>query len=70
MQRGGSPTAKDRVLASQLGYGAVEALLQGKKNVMVGVVNNQIKYTPFKKAIAEIKNMNSDHLRMAEILAL
>ena len=70
LQRGGSPTAKDRVLASQLGYGAVEALLQGKKNVMVGVVNNQIKYTPFKKAIAATKNMNSDHLRMAEILAL
>lgn len=70
LQRGGSPTAKDRVLASQLGYGAVEALIEGKKNVMVGVVNNKIKLTPFKNAIQKEKQLSSDALKMAEILSL
>ncbi len=70
LQRGGSPTAKDRVLASQLGFHAVEGLQAGKKNVMVGIVNNQIKYTPFKKAISSQKDMNQVYLKMAEILAL
>ncbi|MBP6455824.1 MAG: 6-phosphofructokinase [Chitinophagaceae bacterium] len=47
IQRGGNPTANDRVLASRLGYNAVLALLENKKQVMVGVVNNEIAYTPF-----------------------
>lgn len=70
LQRGGSPTAMDRVLASRLGFQAVEGLLKGKKNAMVGVVNNKIKFTPFKDAITKHKPMDEDLLRMAEILAL
>lgn len=70
LQRGGSPTAMDRVLASRLGFHAVEGILAGKKNAMVGVVNNKIKFTPFKDAITKHKAMNEDLLRMAEILAL
>lgn len=50
IQRGGSPTCRDRVLASELGVYAVEALLNGKQNVMVGELNNKITYTPFSKA--------------------
>ncbi len=70
LQRGGSPTAMDRVLASRLGFQAVEGLLVGKKNAMVGIVNNKVKFTPFKDAITKEKAMDKDLLRMAEILAL
>ncbi len=70
LQRGGSPTAMDRVLASRLGFQAVEGLLAGKKNAMVGIVNNKVKFTPFKAAISKEKTMDKDLLRMAEILAL
>jgi 6-phosphofructokinase 1 len=70
MQRGGSPSCFDRVLASRLGYAAVEALLEGKRDVMVGLVNNKISYVPFDDAIHKIKSVDEDLLRMAEILAL
>jgi 6-phosphofructokinase 1 len=70
MQRGGSPTCIDRVLASRLGYEAVEALLKGKHGLMVGVLNNQIEFTTFEDAITKAKNVNKDLMRMAEILAM
>jgi 6-phosphofructokinase 1 len=70
MQRGGSPTCIDRVLASRLGYEAVEALLKGKHGLMVGVLNNQIEFTTFEDAIVKEKNVNKDLMRMAEILAM
>lgn len=70
LQRGGSPTAFDRVLASRLGFASVEALIKGKKNVMVGIVNDQISYTPFQEAISQNKTLNADLLRMAEVLAI
>ena len=70
MQRGGSPTCIDRVLASRLGYEAVEALLKGKHGLMVGVLNNQIEFTTFEDAITKEKNVNKDLMRMAEILAM
>ncbi|MCG8326522.1 MAG: 6-phosphofructokinase [Chitinophagales bacterium] len=70
LQRGGSPTAMDRVLASRLGFAAVEGLLNGKENVMAGLVNNQVEYTPIIEAITKQKTPSNDLLRMAEILAL
>ena len=70
LQRGGSPTAMDRVLASRLGFHAVEGLLRGEKACMCGVVNNKIRFTPFEDAITKVKPMNKDLLRMAEILAM
>ena len=70
LQRGGSPTCIDRVLASRLGYEAVEGLLQGKENVMVGILNNQITFTSLHDAITKSKDINNDLLRMAHILAL
>ena len=70
LQRGGSPTCIDRVLASRLGYEAVEGLLQGKEGVMVGILNNQVEFTPFEEAITKDKPVNRDLMRMAEILAL
>jgi 6-phosphofructokinase 1 len=70
LQRGGSPTGLDRVLASRLGFNAVEGLLKGEQNVMVGIVNNKVSYTPFKQAIEEAKELDNDLVRMAEILAM
>lgn len=70
LQRGGSPTCLDRVLASKLGYAAVESLLDGYKNVMVGSINNNVAYTPFREAIYNHKPINEDIIKMAEILSM
>lgn len=69
LQRGGSPTAFDRVLASVLGFHAIEALLAGQTNVMVGIRNNQVHYTPLEEAISKPKKPGKELLRMAHILA-
>ncbi|MFZ4477229.1 MAG: 6-phosphofructokinase, partial [Saprospiraceae bacterium] len=69
LQRGGSPSAFDRVLASILGFSAVEALMAGKTGMMVGIKNNSIHYTPFEDAINKRKHMNKDLLRMSHIMA-
>ena len=69
LQRGGSPSAFDRVLASVLGFGAVEALMGGQTGVMAGLKNNNVHYTPFKDAISKNKSLNKELLRMAHILA-
>ncbi len=70
IQRGGSPSCMERVNASRMGYGAVEGLLQGKKMVMAGIVNRELIYTPFEKAVKYIQQPNPDVLKMMEILAL
>ena len=51
LQRGGSPSARDRILASCMGVGAIEAIMQGQRNVMIGVRNNDIVYVPFSECI-------------------
>jgi len=70
IQRGGNPTAMDRVNASRMGYGAVEALRKGKKNVMAGIINNQIAFTPLEKCVKHIARPHKDLLVMMEILSL
>ncbi len=70
LQRGGAPTASDRVLASQMGYYAVEALLKGRAGVMVGIKNSKVNYVPFKQAIEKVKILDKNMVKMAEILAL
>ena len=70
IQRGGIPTAFDRILASRLGLGALEGLLDGQKNVMAGVINNELVYTPFKDTIRLPKPINEDLLRMVKILSI
>ena len=70
VQRGGTPTAFDRILASRLGMAAVEGLVNGKKDMMVGIVDNQIQYTNFKIAITKSKPINEDMLRMVKILSI
>lgn len=70
VQRGGSPTAKDRILASRTGVAAVEGLLKGMKNVMAGVINDQIVYTSFDETINKPKPINEDLIRMVNILSV
>lgn len=69
IQRGGSPTANDRILAGTLGYEAVKALAEGKKGVMAGVVNRKIKFTPFRLSIKHHKDIRRDLLEMARVLS-
>ncbi|MBA3899212.1 MAG: 6-phosphofructokinase [Bacteroidetes bacterium] len=70
LQRGGSPSCMDRLLASRTGVGAVEALIEGRSNEMVGIVNKKIHYTPFSEAIKHTKKLNPELLKMVEILSI
>jgi 6-phosphofructokinase 1 len=70
IQRGGAPSAFDRVLASTLGYAAVKGLLDGQRGVMTGIINKQVLFTPFEKAIKHTKDINHQMLEMSRILAL
>ncbi|MFP4092110.1 MAG: 6-phosphofructokinase [Cyclobacteriaceae bacterium] len=70
MQRGGSPTAMDRILGSRLGLAALEGLLSGKKNMMAGVVNNRVVFTDFKECINTSKPLDQELLRMVKILSI
>lgn len=69
IQRGGPPTALERVNASWIGMESVKALLEGDKGVMIGVVNNQVKRTPFETAIKHHKTMNPSLIELAHLLA-
>ena len=70
IQRGGSPTQYDRILASRMGLAAVEGLMKGYKNVMAGIVNNDLVYTPFIDTIKKQKPIHDDLLRMVHILSI
>lgn len=68
MQRGGAPTSQDRILASRLGLAAVEGLIDGKSNVMAGIVNDEIVYTSFKLAISKTKAINNELIQMVDVM--
>jgi 6-phosphofructokinase 1 len=70
IQRGGSPTARDRVLASRCGMAAVEGLQKGLQFHMAGVVNQEVLYTPFADCIGKTKQINPDHLKLIDILSI
>jgi len=70
IQRGGSPTSTDRTLASRLGLGAVEGLIDGHTNKMVGIVNDKIVYTTLHDAITKNKPLNPDLIRAMKILSM
>ena len=70
MQRGGTPSCFDRVLASRMGVHAVESLKNGKSNVMVGVMNDQMHLTPLDKAIKGKSEINQNLLRVTDILSI
>ena len=69
MQRGGSPSCFDRVLASRMGLKAVESLLEGKTNFMVGLINNKMELTPFENAIKGKTKINLELLRVSDIMS-
>jgi 6-phosphofructokinase 1 len=69
VQRGGSPSAFDRVLASALGYQAVIALKDGVRGVMVGMINKDTQFTTFEKAIKMHQSINMEMLQIAEVLS-
>lgn len=70
LQRGGRPSARDRILASQVGVGAIEALVQGQRNVMVGVRNNEVVYVPFIDAIGKRKSMDKKLIKVLDELSI
>ncbi len=69
IQRGGSPSANDRILASQLGNAAVENLLAGKTNCCVGVVNHKVVLTPYNEAVTKRKSIDKNLWHLANILS-
>jgi 6-phosphofructokinase 1 len=70
MQRGGSPSCFDRVLASRMGVKAVESLLDGKSNLMVGLMNDKIAVTPLQKAIKGQSKINKELIRVSDIMSV
>ena len=70
LQRGGRPTAHDRILASRTGVGAVDAILQGQRNVMIGVRNNEIVYVPLSEAIRSDKPFDKKLITVLDELSI
>ena len=70
IQRGGSPTAYDRILASRMGVAAIDALLDEQRSIMIGIVNNEIVHVPFTKAIKDDKPVNENLLGVLQILSI
>lgn len=70
LQRGGSPSAHDRILASRTGVGAIEAIKQGQRNIMVGVRNNEVVYVPFSECIRTDKPFNKKLIKVLDELSI
>lgn len=69
IQRGGSPTCLDRLIASRMGYHAVESLMTNRYNVMVGIQNNKMHYTPLENAVKAKQKINEEWMKIVKILA-
>ena len=69
IQRGGSPSSFDRVIASRMGYHAVESLVTGRYNVFVGIVNNKINYIPLNEAGKKKQRISDEWLKIVKILS-
>jgi 6-phosphofructokinase 1 len=69
IQRGGAPTCLDRLIASRMGYSAVECLLEGRFNVMVGIRNNAMNFIPLEKAVKSKQRVSDEWLKIVKILA-
>ena len=70
MQRGGSPSCFDRVLASRMGVKAIDSILSKKSNVMVGLKNNKISLTPLIDAVKGKTKINSELLKISDIMSI
>ena len=69
IQRGGAPTSIDRYIASRMGFHSIECLLEGTYNVMVGIVNNKMHYTPLDKAVKAKQRISDEWLTICKVLA-
>jgi 6-phosphofructokinase 1 len=69
IQRGGSPSCLDRLIASRMGYHAVESLMEGRHNVFVGIMNNKMHYIPLENAVKNKAKISEEWLRIVKILA-
>ena len=69
IQRGGSPSCLDRLIASRMGFHAVESLLEGRYNVFVGIMNNKMHYIPLRDAVKNKGKISDEWLRIVKILA-
>ena len=69
IQRGGSPTCMDRLLASRMGYHAVECLIEGRHNVFVGIVNNKMHYIPLDEAVKKKQGIGQEWMKIVKILS-
>jgi 6-phosphofructokinase 1 len=69
IQRGGSPTCMDRLIASRMGYHAIECLLEGRHNVFVGIQNNRMNYTPLNEAVKKKQRISEEWIKIVKILA-
>ena len=70
LQRGGRPSARDRILASSTGVGAIEAIIQGQRNIMVGVRNNEVVYVPLSEAIRSDKPFDKKLIKVLDELSI
>lgn len=70
LQRGGVPSAFDRILASRMGVAAIEALNDGQRNVMIGISNDRIVYVPFNRAIKMDKNIDRELINVLNVLSI
>ena len=70
LQRGGSPTAHDRIIASRMGVASIQALMEGQRNVMIGIENDKIVYVPFAKAIKNDKPIDRELVNVLRELSI
>lgn len=70
LQRGGTPTAYDRILASRMGVAAIEALKEGQRNIMIGIKNDEIVYVPFERAIKINKAIDRELIHVLNVLSI
>jgi 6-phosphofructokinase 1 len=69
IQRGGAPSCLDRLIASRMGYSSVECLMEGRHNVMVGIMNNRMHFTPLDKAVKAKQKISDEWMKIVKILA-
>lgn len=70
LQRGGSPTAYDRILASRMGVAAIEALLDEQRSIMIGIIDDEIVHVPFSRAIRDDKEVEEEKVKVLQILSI
>ena len=70
LQRGGTPSAVDRILASRMGYASIEALKEGQRNIMIGISNDNLVYVPINRAIKKDKPIDKELIDVLTVLSI